>query len=477
MKSALPPILMVDDEPNMRSTVSELLMDDGYTVDVAESGEQAVEMLAEQGSEYFMMITDGRLGGMSGYELLKKAKADFPKMPVILITAFATPKLAVEAIQNGAVDYLSKPFAPEELLHAVDRCREHYDLKEENKTLRARSGGSSPIYQLHQIVGDSPKMIDLRKFIETVAPTDSTVLILGESGTGKELVAGSIHHLSARAEKNYIRLNCAAIPENLLESELFGHEKGAFTGALRTKTGRVEEADGGTIFLDEIGDMSRPLQAKLLRFLEDGSFTRVGGNEEKRVHVRIIAATNRNIVQAIKDNDFREDLYHRLNVMQFRPPPLRDRGRDVVTLAEHFLVQNCQNLGRASLKLSKAAEQKLLAHQWPGNVRELRNVMERAAIIEQTDEVQPGSLPDFELETQLRSSSDSSTEAEIDFQLGFAESVASFERKMIQKALEQNQYNVNRSAEQLKMTRHSLRYRMQQLGLGNNSKDSNGPDE
>ena len=477
MKSALPPILMVDDEPNMRSTVSELLMDDGYTVDVAESGEQAVEMLNEPGNEYFMMITDGRLGGMSGYELLKKAKDDFPKMRVIMITAFATPKLAVEAIQNGAVDYLSKPFAPEELLHAVDRCREHYDLKEENKTLRARSGGSSPIYQLHQIVGDSPKMIDLRKFIETVAPTDSTVLILGESGTGKELVAGSIHHLSARAEKNYIRLNCAAIPENLLESELFGHEKGAFTGALRTKTGRVEEADGGTIFLDEIGDMSRPLQAKLLRFLEDGSFTRVGGNEEKRVHVRIIAATNRDIVQAIKENDFREDLYHRLNVMQFRPPPLRDRGRDVVTLAEHFLVQNCQKLGRAPLKLSTAAEQKLLAHQWPGNVRELRNVMERAAIIEQTDEVQPESLPDFELETQLRSSSDSSPEAEVDFQLGFAEAVASFERKMIQKALEQNQYNVNRSAEQLKMTRHSLRYRMQQLGLVNNSKDSGGGDE
>ena len=477
MKSALPPILMVDDEPNMRSTVSELLMDDGYTVDVAESGEQAVEMLNEPGNEYFMMITDGRLGGMSGYELLKKAKDGFPKMRVIMITAFATPKLAVEAIQNGAVDYLSKPFAPEELLHAVDRCREHYDLKEENKTLRARSGGSSPIYQLHQIVGDSPKMIDLRKFIETVAPTDSTVLILGESGTGKELVAGSIHHLSARAEKNYIRLNCAAIPENLLESELFGHEKGAFTGALRTKTGRVEEADGGTIFLDEIGDMSRPLQAKLLRFLEDGSFTRLGGNEETRVHVRIIAATNRDIVQAIKENDFREDLYHRLNVMQFRPPPLRDRGRDVVTLAEHFLVQNCQKLGRAPLKLSTAAEQKLLVHQWPGNVRELRNVMERAAIIEQTDEVQPESLPDFELETQLRSSSDSSPEAEVDFQLGFAEAVASFERKMIQKALEQNQYNVNRSAEQLKMTRHSLRYRMQQLGLVNNSKDSGGGDE
>ncbi len=472
MKSALPPILMVDDEPNMRETVSELLMDDGYTVDVAESGEQALEFLAEPGSEYFMMITDGRLGGMSGYELLKKTREDFPKMPVILITAFATPKLAVEAIQNGAVDYLSKPFAPEELLHAVDRCREHYDLKEENKTLRAQTGGSSPIYQLHQIVGDSPKMIGLRKFIETVAPTDSTVLILGESGTGKELVAGSIHHLSARAGKNYIRLNCAAIPENLLESELFGHEKGAFTGALRTKTGRVEEADGGTIFLDEIGDMSRPLQAKLLRFLEDGSFTRVGGNEEKRVNVRIIAATNRDIVQAIKDNEFREDLYHRLNVMQFRPPPLRDRGRDVLMLADHFLLQNCRNLGRSVLKLSTAAEQKLLSHQWPGNVRELRNVMERAAIIEQTDEVQPDSLPDFALEAQLHSGSGSVDEGEVDFQLGFAEAVAAFERKMIQRALEQNQYNVNRSAEQLKITRHSLRYRMQQLGLGNSSKDS-----
>ena len=477
MKSALPPILMVDDEPNMRETVSELLMDDGYTLDVAESGEQAVEMLSEPGNQYFMMITDGRLGGMSGYELLKRAKEDWPKMPVILITAFATPKLAVKAIQSGAVDYLSKPFAPEELLHAVDRCREHYDLKEENKSLRARAS-SSPVYQLHQIVGDSPKMVDLRKFIETVAPTDSTVLILGESGTGKELVAGSIHHLSSRQANNYIRLNCAAIPENLLESELFGHEKGAFTGALRTKIGRVEEADEGTIFLDEIGDMSRPLQAKLLRFLEDGSFTRVGGNEEKRVNVRIIAATNRNIVQAIKDNEFREDLYHRLNVMQFRPPPLRDRGRDVLMLAEHFLVQNCQNLGRAPLKISTEAESKLLTHQWPGNVRELRNVMERASIIEQTDEVQPDSLPDFELETQLRDGGSSGEAVAVDFSLGFAESVAEFERRMIQTALEQNQYNVNRSAEQLKMTRHSLRYRMQQLGLSNSSKSGgDGEDE
>ena len=278
-------------------------------------------------------------------------------------------------------------------------------------------------------------------------------------------MAGSIHSLSQRTNKNYIRLNCAAIPETLLESELFGHEKGAFTGALRTKHGRVEEANGGTIFLDEIGDMSRPLQAKLLRFLEDGSFTRVGGNEEKRVDVRIISATNRDIVTAIKDNEFREDLYHRLNVMKFRPPPLRERGDDVVQLAEFFLNQNCQNLGRGQLKLSKEASQKLMSHNWPGNVRELRNVMERAAILEQTDEVLASSLPDFEMEMRLRQSDDDGVEINLD--AGFSKAVAEFECRMITTALERNQYNVNRSAEMLKMTRHSLRYRIQQLGLSN----------
>jgi two-component system response regulator AtoC len=382
-------------------------------------------------------------------------------LQVVIITAFATPKLAKEAVLSGAVDYLSKPFAPEELLHVAERCREKYDLIEENRSLRARSQGSQ-VYQVHQIVGESSVMVELRQLIQTVAPTDSTVLILGESGTGKELVAGAIHSLSKRHEKNYIRLNCAAIPETLLESELFGHEKGAFTGALRTKPGRVEEADGGTIFLDEIGDMSRPLQAKLLRFLEDGTFTRVGGNEEKRVNVRIISATNRDIVQAIRDNEFREDLYHRLNVMKFQPPPLSKRGEDVILLAEHFLAQNCDDLGRSQLKISHEAMEKLLSHKWPGNV------MERAAILEQTAEVQPGSLPDFVFEARLRDSDDDSDDA-LRTDLGFAESVAEFERNIIKAALEQSQYNVNRTAEQLKMTRHSLRYRMQQLGITNPS--------
>ena len=449
----------------MRASVSRLLGDEGYVVDVAESAEQALEMLHGTGAKYFLMITDGRLGGMSGYDLLKRTAVDWPEMQVVIITAFATPKLAKEAVLSGAVDYLSKPFAPEELLHVAERCREKHDLIEENRSLRAFNQGSQ-VYQVHQIIGESAVMVELRQIIQTVAPTDSTVLILGESGTGKELVAGAIHSLSKRREKNYIRLNCAAIPEALLESELFGHEKGAFTGALRTKPGRVEEADGGTIFLDEIGDMSRPLQAKLLRFLEDGTFTRVGGNEGKRVNVRIISATNRDIVQAIRENEFREDLYHRLNVMKFQPPPLRTRADDVLLLAEHFLAQNCDDLGRSQLKISDRAKGKLLSHKWPGNVRELRNVMERAAILEQTDEVQPASLPDFEFEARLRDSDDGGNNA-LRTDLGFAESVAEFEQNIIKTALEQCQYNVNSTAEQLKMTRHSLRYRMQQLGITN----------
>lgn len=244
-----------------------------------------------------MVITDARLGGMSGYEFLKMVAEKRPDLPVIMITAYATPKLAVEAIKSGATDYLAKPFEPDELLHAVGRCAERHRLLTENAALKARAGSG---IRIENIVGDSPKMRELRQLIQTVAPTDATVLILGESGTGKELIAGAIHFHSRRASAHYIRLNCAAIPETLLESELFGYERGAFTGAHRTKRGYVEEADGGTIFLDEIGDMSRPLQAKLLRFLEDGSFTRVGGTQELRVQVRLIAATNRNIVEAIK---------------------------------------------------------------------------------------------------------------------------------------------------------------------------------
>ena len=314
MSGPLPPLLIVDDEKNMRLSLQTIMESEGYEVRPAESAEQALKFLAQE--ECFMVVTDARLGGMSGYELLKEIKSRRPDLPVLVITAYATPKLAVEAIKSGAEDYLAKPFAPEELIHAVARCAREHRQRQEIASLRAKAG---EIYRLEHLIGESPRIQALRQLIQTVAPTNATVLILGESGTGKELIAGALHCLSHRRERNYIRINCAAIPETLLESELFGHEKGAFTGALRQKAGRVEEADGGTIFLDEIGDMSRPLQAKLLRFLEDGTFTRVGGNQELRVDVRLIAATNRDIIQAIRDNHFREDLFHRLNVVQFKP--------------------------------------------------------------------------------------------------------------------------------------------------------------
>ena len=259
-----------------------------------------------------------------------------------------------------------------------------------------------------------------------------------------------------------MRINCAAIPESLLESELFGHEKGAFTGALKQKLGRVEEAHQGTIFLDEIGDMSRPLQAKLLRFLEDGTFTRVGGNDELRVEVRLLAATNRDIVEAIKQGDFREDLFHRLNVVQFFPPPLRERGPDVILLADHFLKHFAQSMAKRIKHISRAAQEKLSHHHWPGNVRELRNVIERAVILETSDEVQPASLPDFQVETRLRKTAEPEG---VPTNLPLDESLALFEKNLINRVLEQNRFSLTRTADQLKISRHALRYRMQRLNI------------
>jgi len=455
MSIALPPILIVDDEKNMRQTLTNMLQDEDYETRAVDSAEEALRQLAQ--NEFLMVISDARLGGMSGYELLPKIRTQWPELPTLMITAYATPKLAVEAIQAGAMDYLSKPFAPEELIHAVGRCAERYRLLKENQSLRARA---SEVFRLEQIVGDSQKMRDVRQLIQTVARTDARVLVLGESGTGKELVAGAIHGLSARSNKSYVRINCAAIPETLLESELFGHERGAFTGALKQKHGRVEEADGGTLFLDEIADMSRPLQAKLLRFLEDGSFTRVGGTHELRVNVRFVAATNRDIVDAIRKGDFREDLFHRLNVVQFRLPPLRDRGDDVLQLSGHFLQHFAASMNRSARSLSRTASQKLMSHAWPGNVRELRNVIERALILETSGEVQAASLPDFQLEARLQ-------RGDVPKPVGGSldEIIANYERELIAGILEKNNRSITKTAEQLKLSRHALRYRMQRLNL------------
>lgn len=456
MNLSLPAVLIVDDEKNMRRSLATMLEDEGYAVRAAESAEEALALLAHE--EYFMIITDARLGGMSGYDFLRKIQSQWPRIPALMFTAYATPKLAVEAIKAGAIDYIAKPFAPEELLHAVARCAERHALLRENEALRSRAGDTCT---LEQIIGESPKICELRKLIQTVAPTEARVLVLGESGTGKELVAGAIHGLSLRREKNYTRINCAAIPETLLESELFGHEKGAFTGAVKQKPGRVEEANGGTVFLDEIADMSKPLQAKLLRFLEDGTFTRVGGTQELRVNVRLVAATNRDIVKAISDGDFREDLFHRLNVVQFNLPPLRERGDDVLRLAGHFLKQFRVAMNKQAGGFAPEAQRRLLAHRWPGNVRELRNVVERALILETTHEIQPSSLPGFAVESRLQKPV--ALEHGLDESLDDA--LARLERELISNALEQSGSSLTRAAESLKLTRHSLRYRMQRLNM------------
>jgi len=462
------PILIVDDEKSVRQSLESILAGEGYSVRAVESAEAALKLLEEE--DFLMVITDARLGGMSGYDLLKKIKTGWPDLPVIIITAYATPRLAAEAIKQGAFDYLPKPFAPEELLNLVERCAERQRLLQENIALRETTG---EVYRLDQLVGNCPQIKRIRDLILTIAPTDARVLILGESGTGKELVAGIIHFLSKRRQGRYVRINCAAIPDTLLESELFGHEKGAFTGAIKKKIGRVEEAHGGTIFLDEIADMSRPLQAKLLRFLEDGSFTRVGGTEELKVDVRIIAATNKDIVKAIQEGSFREDLFHRLNVVQIVLPPLRERGEDILLLANHFLKSYAKALSKPIKGFTPEAQRKLLAHSWPGNVRELRNVVERAVILETTDMIRAESLPDFAVEARLRPLH------KLDEEGGLEEALEKHERNLILSALERSGYNLTKAAKLLKITRHALRYRMQRLNILNpassNDDEANQP--
>lgn len=449
-------MLIVDDERNMRASLRTIMEGEGFDVEAVESAEQALQLINQE--EFFLVITDARLGGMSGYDLLREIKARRPNLPVLVITAYATPRLAVEAIKAGAEDYLAKPFAPEELVHAVQRCAREYQQRQEIAALRAKAG---EVYGLEQIIGECPKIRALRQLIQTVAPTNATVLILGESGTGKELIAGALHALSNRRDRPYVRINCAAIPDTLLESELFGHEKGAFTGALRQKIGRVEEADGGTIFLDEIGDMSRPLQAKLLRFLEDGTFTRVGGNQELRVDVRLIAATNRDIVQAIRNDQFREDLFHRLNVVQFQPPPLRERGNDILLLAEHFLALYAKSMNKQITGISPAAQRKLLAHHWPGNVRELRNVIERAVILETSNTIQPENVPDFLVENRLQKTPLAPGLGRVSLD----EMIDNYQRELILSALRENNNNLTKTAEYLNISRNQLRYRMVSLGI------------
>ncbi|MCD8535779.1 MAG: sigma-54 dependent transcriptional regulator [Verrucomicrobia bacterium] len=464
MKNSLPPLLLVDDEANMKSTLEPIFHSEGYQLDFVQSAEDAIQKI--QSHEYFLVITDFRLSGKDGFQLVDFVKNNKQDLPIVMITAYASARHAVEAIQAGAMDYLSKPFEPEELLHVVSRAAERYNLLATNRAYREK------IYEkfgLDNLVGDCENIRQLKDMIRTVAPTDATVLIVGESGTGKELVAGALHQLSHRSPNRYIRINCAAIPHDLLESELFGHEKGSFTGALRQKIGRVEEADNGTLFLDEIGEMSRSLQAKLLRFLEDGTFFRIGGNDELKVNVRVLAATNRNILEAIRSNEFREDLYHRLNVVQLQPAPLRDRGKDVFLLANHFLDHFCNSMNRSRLFFSKPAKALILNHSWPGNVRELRNAIERAVIMERTQEIQVSSLPEFHKSPGI---SGSKVYPELELPVDLEKELDDFEKYLILKALRNSERSISKASSVLGISRHALRYRMKRLDLLHHADDT-----
>ncbi|MFZ0945785.1 MAG: sigma-54 dependent transcriptional regulator [Syntrophobacteraceae bacterium] len=383
-----PRILLADDEPLTLELVVERLQVEGYEVEVVSCGEDAIE--AARNSSFKLVLTDLSMPGMGGMEVLTHFVKHHPEMPVIVLTGFGTIETAVEAIKLGAYDYLSKPSNPDEIVLTLKRAIEHKDLKEENVALR------SQILEQHRpdrLIGQSSAIHHLHRIIKRVSKTDSTVLITGESGTGKELVANAIHYQSPRRDMPFVPINCGAIPEELLESELFGHEKGAFTGAFKERRGRFELANKGTVFLDEIGEMSPKLQVKLLRFIQETKFQRVGGSRTVEVDVRILAATNKDLERAVAENQFREDLFYRLNVIPIHVPPLRERAGDIALLIQYFLKQHCLKKNIPQKLLSEAAVESLEHYDWPGNVRELENVIERLVILTDTDEIQFMDLP------------------------------------------------------------------------------------
>ena len=383
-----PRILVVDDERSMRELLAIVLRREGYEVLLAENGRGAIDMLEREPVD--LLISDIKMPDLSGVDVLRAAKKIDQDILGIMITAFASTETAVEAMRLGACDYLSKPFDIDLLKMKVREKIENRQLRQENVLLKRTLGLS---HQFANIIGRSPAMLEVFKMIETVARTNSTILLTGESGTGKGLVAQAIHFHSLRRDKPMVSLNCGALPENLLESELFGHMRGAFTGADTNKKGLLEVAERGTVFLDEIGEMSPVLQVKLLRVLQERRFRRVGGLEELQADIRVIAATNQDLTRAITEGRFREDLYYRINVIPITLPPLRERREDIQLLAEHFVAKYTEQMEKEITGISHEAMELLVRHDWPGNIRELENVIERAVALEPTPAILPDSLP------------------------------------------------------------------------------------
>jgi two-component system response regulator AtoC len=382
------PILIVDDESIVRESLSDWLESVGYDVEAAESGEDALQIIKQK--KIKIMVADLVMPGMNGIELMKEAKKIIPTLSTVIITAHATIQSAITAIREGAYDYVEKPFCPEKVELLIDKLVEHQDLIEENISLRQKIKDR---FFFEGIIAKSPNMLKIIELIKTVAPTNATVLITGETGTGKEVVARAIHHQSNRRNKAFIATSCAALPESLLESELFGHEKGSFTGAVERKKGKFEAADKGTLFLDEIGEINANTQIHLLRALEDKKITRIGSNEEISVDVRVITATNKNLRNMVLQENFREDLYYRLKVVTINLPPLKERKEDILPLAEHFLKKYASENSKDVINLSSGVIEFMLNYSWPGNVRELENMIEHGVILSKGSAITMAELP------------------------------------------------------------------------------------
>ncbi|HUP87908.1 MAG TPA: sigma-54 dependent transcriptional regulator [Longimicrobiales bacterium] len=446
-------ILIVDDEPSIRFSVVELL-GASHSVTEAEHAPRALELLESQ--PFDLVISDMNMPAMSGLQLLEEVRARHPAVVFVLMTAFGDERLAVRALRDGAYDYVPKPFDNEELRALARRVHEMLSLRSENERLRTELAD-----RYGEMIGSAPSMQRVYDLIKRAAPTDASVLITGESGTGKELAARALHNESRRAKKPFVALNCSALPSELIESELFGHMRGAFTGADRDKTGLFEAAEGGTIFLDEIGELAPAAQAKLLRALEERVVTPVGDTREKEIDVRVIAATHRDLMQS----SFRNDLLYRLKVITLEMPPLREKREDIFAIAAHFIAALAKRHGRPALPLSDAARNALLAYGWPGNVRELRNALERAIVLAAGDSIEVSDLPPQVWESRTALPPTDAVLSNVSFMDARDRALEGFDRAYLTAALEQNGGNVSATARAIGMHRQSLQKMLKRLGI------------
>lgn len=462
-------ILVVDDEESIREFFEIMLKREGYEVFTKSNGREGLEFL--KGTPVDLVISDIQMPELSGMEMLAKIRETDPELPVVMITAFGSTETAVEAMKLGAYDYVQKPFKIDEVKIIVRQALERRSLRMENAQLKKELGTK---YAFDNIVGGAPPMMRIYEMVKRVANTKSSALITGESGTGKELIARAIHYNGPLKDKPFVTVNCGAIPENLMESEMFGHKKGSFTGAIADKKGLFEVANGGTIFLDELGELPLTMQVKLLRVIQEGTFKRVGGTEDIHVEVRVISATNKVLDTEVKAGRFREDLYYRLNVIQIQCPPLRERKEDIAMLANHFLDKFSKALGTSVKKISNEAMDTLKRYHFPGNVRELENIIERTVALEPGTVILPESLPRHLAETQSPQTSNlDAHRIDIDVEKGIEleKLVAEFERTLLVKALEQTGGIKKRAAKILGISFRSMRYRVDKYSLGNLSVD------